>query len=136
MFEQAKRVANNAVERAAWEADKLRRVTARQRDMELAQRERGALLEQLASTVLDLERRGQLTQDPLKMLAQRLKALNENVNRGEADIQAIRNESFVPGSISINITRQSADDTAPCPTCHQPARRNAAYCSACGARLR
>jgi len=137
IFENAKRVANNAVERAAWEADKLRRATARQREIDLAQRERAALLEQIASTLLDLDKRGQLAQEPLKALAQRLRTLQDEAGRGQSDIQAIRAETYTPGSISISVTRAGGGGTTtPCPTCGKPVRGNAAYCSACGARLR
>jgi predicted amidophosphoribosyltransferase len=140
MFEQAKRVASTAVERAAWEADKLRRSSARQRDVELAQRERTALLEQLAATALDLEQRGQL-EGPLKALAQRLRALDGEIGRGKAEADAIRAEPFTPGSISISVTRSGAGsagsaDYGPCPTCGHRVRTSATYCSSCGARLR
>lgn len=136
MFEQAKRAATSAVERAAWEADRMRRVGARQREADLAGRERAALLDQLGSVVLDLDQRGQLTQPALKALAQRLAQLRDEANRLENDVQAIRKESFTPGSVSIQVNRPGAAGTEPCPTCHQPVRKSAAYCPSCGARLR
>lgn len=136
IFENAKRVANSAVERAAWEADRLRRINAHQRDMDLAQRERTSIADQLAGVILDMERRGQITQEPLRALAQRLKTLEDEVRRAQTEILAIRNEAYVPGSISINVSRQGGDDSYPCPTCGQPARRSAAFCSSCGARLK
>lgn len=136
IFENAKRVANSAVERAAWEADRLRRINTCQRDIDLAQREHTSIVDQLAGVILELERRGQITQEPLKALAKRLKALDDEMKRGQMEILAIRNETFTPGSISFSISRQGNDDTIPCPTCRQPVRRSAAYCSSCGARLR
>ncbi|MGO8947959.1 MAG: zinc ribbon domain-containing protein [Ktedonobacterales bacterium] len=136
IFENAKRVANTAVERAAWEADKLRRATARQRDIELAQRERTTLVEQIATTLLDLDKRGQVTEEPLKMLAQRLRTLDNEVHNGQDEVKAIRNETFQPGTISISVTRQGTEGTTACPTCGKPTRSNAAFCSNCGARLR
>lgn len=136
MFEQAKRAASQAVERAAWEADRMRRINARQRDADLAERERAALLDQLGSVLLDLDQRGQLTQPALKALAQRLTQLRDEIGRVKGDIQAIRKESFAPGTVSIQVNRAGAADTEPCPTCGQPVRKSAAYCSACGARLR
>lgn len=135
MFEQAKRAASNAVERAAWEADRMRRIGARQHDVDLAERERVALLDQLGSVVLDLDQRGQLTQPALKAMAQRLAQLRDELSRVRDDIQAIRKESFAPGTVSISVHRAGAADTEPCPTCGQPVRKTAAYCSACGARL-
>lgn len=136
MFEQAKRAATNAVERAAWEADRLRRVSGRQKEVDLAERERAALLEQLGSVVLDLDQRGQLTQPALKALAQRLAQLRDEVNRIQSDVRDIRKETYTPGSISVQVSRPGAPDTEPCPTCHQPVRKTATYCPSCGARLR
>jgi hypothetical protein len=136
IFENAKRVANTAVERAAWEADKLRRATARQREIELAQRERTTLVEQIASSLLDLDKRGQITEEPLKMLAQRLRTLDNEVTHGQDEVKAIRNETFQPGTISISVTRQGIEEAPSCPTCGKPTRSNASFCSNCGARLR
>jgi len=145
MFENAKRVASTAVERAAWEADKVRRTGARQREIDLLRRERTAAVEQLAGGLLDLDRRGELTQGPLQAIAARLKALTDDINRGESEITAIRNEAFVPGTISINVQRKD-DPNAPtstgssaymaCPSCGRNVRRSAAFCSACGAKLK
>src|SRR5262249_20258342 len=133
MFENAKRVASTAVERAAWEADKLRRGSLRQHDVEMAQRERAGLVEQLATLVLDLDRRGQLDSEALHALAQRLSALEADISRGQADVRSIREEPFTPGSISINVSRKndagtSVAGTTSCPTCGQPVRKNASYC--------
>lgn len=143
LFESAKRAASNAVERAAWEADKLRRVNERQRELELLRRERAALVDQLITVIRDLEQRGQLTQPQLKTLGERLTAIDRDAQSGQSDIQAIRNESYTPGSVSINVQRRNAStnatsggrDTSPCPTCGRPVRGSAAFCSACGARL-
>jgi hypothetical protein len=144
MFENAKRVASTAVERAAWEADKVRRTGARQREIDLLKRERSAAVEQLAGVLLDLDRRGELTQGPLVAIAARLKALTDDVNRGESEITAIRNETFVPGTISINVQRKDDPNAPPpsssthttCPSCGRSVRRSAAFCSACGAKLK
>jgi rubrerythrin len=141
LFESAKRAASNAVERAAWEADKLRRVSDRQKELELVRRERSAMMEQLVATVRDLEARGQITQPQLKSLAERLAALERDLANGQSDIQAIKTETYTPGSVSISVQRRDATQpstggaTFPCPTCGRPVRSSAAFCSACGARL-
>jgi hypothetical protein len=80
--EAAKRLATQATDRATWEANRMRRVTASQHEVELAQRERAALLEQLAGVALDLERRGQLTQEPLLGLVRRLKTVDQEIAKG------------------------------------------------------
>ena len=148
MFENAKRVASTAVERAAWEADKVRRTGQRQREIDLLKRERSAVIEQLAGVLLDLDRRGELTQSPLQAIAARLQALDADINRGDAEVTAIRNETFVPGTISINVQRKddpnamtsssssAASSYTTCPSCGRSVRRSAAFCSACGAKLK
>jgi hypothetical protein len=146
MFENAKRVASTAVERAAWEADRVRRTNARQREIELLKRERSAVVEQLAGVLLDLDRRGELTQAPLQVIAARLRTLTDDANQGDADITAIRNETFVPGTISINVQRKDDPNALPstpaapssttaCPSCGRSVRRSAAFCPACGTKL-
>jgi uncharacterized coiled-coil protein SlyX len=135
-LENAKRVANSAVERAAWEADRLRRVNARQHEIDLAERERATLLEQLGGTLLELDQRGELTQDPLRMIAQRLRTLDSDMSRGKADVAVMRGETFKPGTVSITVTRQDATPMDICPTCGKPVRAGAGFCPSCGARLR
>ena len=151
MFENAKRVASTAVERAAWEADKVRRTSQRQREIDLLKRERAAVIEQLAGVLLDLDRRGELTQRPLQAIAARLQALDADINHGDAEVTAIRSETFVPGTISINVQRKddpnamitssssssnAASSHTTCPSCGRSVRRSAAFCSACGAKLK
>jgi hypothetical protein len=145
LIESAKRAAGAAMERAAWEADKLRRLNDRQHEIDLLRRERMALVEQLVGTVRDLERRGELTQPALKTVAERLRTLEDGITSGQADVSNIRQESYTPGSVSVSVQRRdasagsagsSASTRRPCPTCGRPTRLSAAYCSACGARLR
>jgi len=93
------------------------------------------------ATVRDLEARGQITQPQLKSLAERLTTLERELANGQSDIQAIKNETYTPGSVSISVQRKGAPQpssggsTYPCPTCGSPVRSSAAFCSACGARL-
>ena len=149
MFENAKRVASTAVERAAWEADKVRRASARQREIELLKRERATMIEQLAGVLLDLERRGELTQRPLQTIAARLRELDGDIGKGDAEISAIRNETFVPGTITINVQRKNDPNAtstssnanasvspATCPSCGGSVRPGAAFCPACGTKLK
>lgn len=135
ILDNAKRAANSAIERAAWEADKMRRIAARQHEVDLAQRERTTLLEQIASLALDLESRGQLAPTSLSALAQRLRTLDGELRNGQSDVQAIRNETYTPGSIAISVQRRG-QGAVNCPSCGRPSRGSAAFCSSCGARLR
>lgn len=160
-IENAKRAANTAIERAAFEADKLRRSANRQHEVDLAQRERTTLLEQIASLVIDLDARGQLGSDALRQVATRLRQLDAEIANGRGEAEAIRNEPYRPGSVQISITRTDAGAgsasapapapvalpasaapvtasaaTTPCPTCGKPVRVGAAFCANCGARMR
>ena len=153
-IENAKRAANTAIERAAFEADKLRRSANRQHEVDLAQRERTTLLEQIATLVLDLDARGQLGSDGLRQVATRLRQLDTEIANGRGEAEAIRNEPYTPGSVQISITRSDATAagnaapptpsvhvtpvaaSAPCPTCGKPVRVGAAFCANCGARMR
>jgi hypothetical protein len=134
IFENARRIASSAVERAAWEADKLRRAAARQREIELAQRERGTLLEQIGHVIAELEGRGQLNNATLSALAQRLRSLDAEIEHGHTDVNGIRSETFAPGSVSVAVVRRASDDVT-CPTCGRPSRRGAMFCANCGARI-
>jgi hypothetical protein len=139
-IESARRAAGGAMERAAWEADRMRRANERQHEIELSRRERVALVEQLAGVLLDQERRGQLPDGPLKTLAERLRSLDDEINRGSAEVQTIRGERYVPGSVTVSVRRKDANGGSAsgdaCPACGKPVRDDAAFCSACGARLK
>lgn len=134
IVDAAKRAANVVAERAAWEADRLRRLTSRQKEVDLAKRERATLLEQVARTMLDLESRGQITQEPLLALARRLKELDREIETGTTAVQTMRLESYRAPAPAIGAPRGGRELT--CPTCHRPVRDDAAFCSACGTRLR
>ena len=98
IVDAAKRAANVVAERAAWEADRLRRLTARQKEIDLAKRERATLLEQVARTMLDLESRGQLTQEPLLALSRRLRELDQEIANSSNAVQSVRAESYRAGA--------------------------------------
>ena len=147
--EAAKRAASNAADRLALEADRLRRVSARQREVDLARRERGTLLEQLATVVLDLDSKGQITQEPLRALCSRLRTLDQEIASGLAEIQSLKAEGFklgLSGSNAAPSQSPSAGQSAlsapgvgrdfTCPTCRQIVRGNANFCPSCGTRLR
>jgi len=155
MFESAKRAAGNMVGRAAWEADKSQRVNAQQHELDLLNRERQALLDQVAAVLVDLQRKGQVTQPSLKAVAERLTAMQDEMRRAQASIEAIRSEAYQPGAVSFGVQRNTPDANSvpaprnisapaaptaggmvPCPRCGQMQNVNAAFCSTCGSRMR
>jgi hypothetical protein len=141
-LENAKRKASAAMDRAAWEADKLRRGSARQKEVELAQRERVTLLDQMAQMVLEMDKQGTLTDTRLRALADRMRSLDGEIARGQTDVQTIKNEPYgqqaggASTATSTSSPRQVASITELCSTCGQPIRAGAIYCPGCGARQR
>ena len=138
-LENAKRKASAAMDRAAWEADKLRRGAARQKEVDLAQRERSTLLDQMAQMVLELDKQGVLGDQRLRALADRLRSLDGEIARGQADVQTIKAEPYSTGATSVTAVaapHPAASVTEICTTCGQPIRGGASYCPGCGARQR
>lgn len=153
MFDTAKRAAGNAVGRAAWEMDKVQRINAQQHELDLLMREHATLIDQIAGVILDLEKRGLITQTALKVVAEQLRKVRQQIDQARAAIESIRTEPFVPGAVTIGVQRADPGATAPtpavsvmaspvgpitltpCPRCKQPTTSTASFCSACGMRL-
>jgi hypothetical protein len=153
MFDTAKRAAGNAVGRAAWEMDKAQRTSGRQRELDLLQREHATLIDQVAGVVINLQQRGLITQNQLKVVAEQLAKVRTDIDKARADIEAIRNEPYVPGAVTIGVQRADPGATmptpavtvvggagapitfAPCPRCKTPTPSTASFCSSCGMRL-
>lgn len=133
MFDSAKRAAGAMVGRAAWEAEKTQRIGAIQRELGLLQRERAALLDQLAGTVIEFSRRGEAMQPALKAIADRLAAMEDEVKRAQAAIQTIQSEKYQPTAAPYSVSVAGPEKA--CPTCGARMPASARFCSSCGARL-
>lgn len=133
MFDNARRAAGAMMGRAAWEAERTQRIAAIQRELGLLQRERAALLDQLAGTVSDLARRGEPMQPALKAIADRLAAMEDEVKRAQAAIQTIQSEKYQPTAAPYAVGVAGPEKS--CPTCGARMPVSARFCSSCGARL-
>lgn len=133
MFDNAKRAAGAMMSRAAWEAERTQRIGAIQRELGLLQRERAALLDQLAGTVSDLARRGEPMQPALKAIADRLAAMEDEVKRAQIAIQTIQSEKYLPIAAPYSVSMSGPEKI--CPTCGARMAASARFCSSCGARL-
>ncbi|HLY30568.1 MAG TPA: zinc ribbon domain-containing protein [Ktedonobacterales bacterium] len=153
MFDNAKRVAGNVAGRAAWEMDKMQRINTRQRELDLLLRERASTVEQMVSAVLDMEKRGQITNNQLKVVAEQLRKVHDEIDHARAEIEAIRSEPYTAGASGASgvypansggatptVITPSASGTAgalqSCPQCGRPSPTTASFCSNCGRRLR
>jgi DNA repair exonuclease SbcCD ATPase subunit len=133
MFDSAKRAAGAMVGRAAWEAEKTQRIGAIQRELGLLQRERAALLDQLAGAAIDLSRRNEAMQPALKAIADRLAAMEDEVRRAQSAIQTIQSEKYQPTAAPYSVSVSGPEKA--CPTCGARMPASARFCSSCGARL-
>ncbi len=133
MFGSARRAAGAMMSRAAWEAEKTQRISAIQRELGLLQRERSALLDQLAGIVSDLARRSETMQPQLKAIADRLAAMEDEVKRAQTAIQTIQSEKYQPGAAPYSVSVTGPEKI--CPTCSAHLPTSARFCSSCGARL-
>lgn len=133
MFDSARRAAGAVVGRAAWEAERTQRISAVQREIGLLQRERSALLDQLAGTVTDLVRRGEPMSSALKAIADRLVTMDDEFKRAHSAIQNIQNERYQPGAAPYSISPAGPERL--CPTCGAHMPTSARFCSSCGGRL-
>jgi hypothetical protein len=140
--EAAKRAAASAADRASWELSRRQRAAARQHDIDLARRERGTLVDQIVHVVLQLDANGKLTDQSLHALCTRLRTLDADVIAGEREIHQINAQQYTPGAGATPQPGQPARAPSalpgehPCPTCGQPVKGMAAFCSSCGTRLR
>lgn len=133
MFESARRAAGAVVGRAAWEAERTQRISAIQREIGLLQRERSALLDQLATTVVDLARRGQQIPSELHAIADRLNAMDGEFKRAQTAITTIQNERYQPSAAPYAVSVAGPERI--CPTCGAHMPTTARFCSSCGGRL-
>lgn len=144
--EAAKRAAASAADRATWEVNRRQRAYARQREVDLARRERGTLIEQVAHVVLELDAQGKLSDQSLHNLCARLRSLDVEIAAGQDDVHRINAQAYTPGAAGGPTSAPTPPRPArapaalpgehPCPTCGKPVKDSAAFCSSCGTRLR
>lgn len=133
MFDSAKRAAGAMMSRATWEAERTQRISAIQRELGLLQRERAALLDQLAGTVVEISRRGEAMPTALKAIADRLTSMEDEVRRAQRAIQTIQSEKYQPNAAPYSVSASGPEKA--CATCGAHMPTTARFCSSCGARL-
>jgi hypothetical protein len=138
--EAAKRAAASAADRASWELNRRQRAYARQRDIDLARRERGTLVDQIVHVVLQLDANGKLTDQSLHALCSRLRTLDGEIASAQQEVRQINTQQYAPGAVASSAPPARALSTLPgeypCPTCGKPVRDSSAFCASCGTRLR
>jgi len=159
-IETAKQKIGQGISRVGWEAEKLRRVNAKQGEINTLKQEREEIITDLSNTVLTMYRQGTLTDPQLQQFCARILNIEQEMTTYSAELEQIRAETYQgvqdvrgagadPGAAaatarSAQRPQQSGAGAAPagraamvpCPTCGEPVRARALYCNKCGTRLR
>lgn len=165
-LETAKQKIGQGISRMGWEADKMRRINAKQGEVNSLKQEREQVISDLSNTVLTMYRQGRLADPQLQTFCERILGLEGQMTTRTAELEQIRSESYQnlqefnasaqdaagaasasrganrpPNSAAAGATpsaRRSGRDavTTPCPTCGEPVRARALYCNKCGTKLR
>lgn len=164
-LETAKQKIGQGISRMGWEADKLRRINAKQGEVNSLKQEREQVVGDLSNMVLMTYRQGKLADPQLRTFCERILDLEGQMTARTAELEQIRSESYqniqesnaggqdtadaASTSRGANRPPNSAEGAAPgtgrsgrdaatipCPTCGEPVRSRALYCNKCGTKLR
>ncbi len=113
--------------KAAFEADRLRRVTAAQSELRRLRDEMNRAVNLVGRVAFDLHQRGQAGPPELSAACDTAAAVLAQVSAQEAEIERIRNEQYVEPATA-------AYDPSPlvCPAGHGPLTPGARFCQQCG----
>jgi predicted amidophosphoribosyltransferase len=115
----------SGAEKAAFEADKQRRVLAIQQNIRPLKKEFDTIIVQAGHVVYALHRQGKITQPELLEVCAKLDAIQSSIKSQEEQIQQIRDEIFVDPRIQEQYGRV-------CPHGHGPIAPGANFCGICG----
>lgn len=113
--------------KAAFEADKLRRINAHQSKIKTLQSELEQALLHLGNVTYTLYENDQVTRPALQDAWQRAKALEEQISAEEQKVEEIRQEEYVEETVVPQYGRT-------CPNGHGPIPPENNYCQECGAQ--
>jgi hypothetical protein len=140
----------SGAERAAFEADRLRRSTQAQSTLRALQRDLEAQMAVIGEEVVALYDAGSLTQPELLALCPRIDELRAQIQAQEAEVERIRqeeppadaDEEPVPPSeaaAAVQAVPDEAPASAPqgslCPSCGSPLPADVRFCPECGANV-
>jgi hypothetical protein len=163
-FESAKQKLGQGVSRMGWEADKLRRVNAKQGEISALKQQREQLIVDFSNMILTLYRQGQVTDPKLRQFCERILDMEGEMTAKTAELELLRSETYqgaqaaraaggaaapssgrtarpsagVPPMESAAGAGSAGNQAGPafCPTCGEPVRSRALYCNKCGTKLR
>ncbi len=165
-LESAKQKLEQGLSRGSWEIEKLRRVNAKQGEINALKQQREQIMGDFSNTVLLMYRQGKLTDPQLKQFCERIIDLEREMTTKTAELEQIRAETYQAAQAARGGMGDPADTTtsgrparpsagmssagnasgggptpgqmgvAYCPTCGEAVRARALYCNKCGTKLR
>jgi len=162
-LESAKQKLGQGFSRMTWEADKLRRVNAKQNDINTLKEQREQLIVDFSNMILMQYRQGQVTDPKLKQFCERILDMEGEMTSKTAELELLRGETYqgaqaaraaggmadpppsssgrrpAAGMPPLDNSAGPGDSQAGpafCPTCGEPVRSKALYCNKCGTKLR
>lgn len=113
--------------KAAFEADKLRRIAAEQSSLKTLKEEVKKITQELGALTYDLHGSGRVQQPELVQICRRIDALQAQIASLEEKLEAIRAEEFVEEAAAATYTGRV------CPRGHGPIAPENNFCVHCGA---
>ncbi len=164
-LESAKQKLEQGFSRMSWEADKLRRVNAKQGEVNSLKQQREQLIVDFSNMILTMYRQGQVTDPKLRQFCERILDMEGEMTSKTAELELLRAETYQAAQAARaaggtyapppsgraarpsagippidNSTGAGPADSqagpAFCPTCGEPVRSRALYCNKCGTKLR
>ncbi len=152
IFDDMSRRANEVIDRAKFEADKLQRTTALQRELSDMRRKTDERKDEFSERALDLYRAGQIQSPTLADIARALDLLRVQLTAKEEELKYEQARNFAPaGSPSsssgssqpyspspqptnVSSAQPSQPATRTCETCGFVMPLTAVFCPSCGRR--
>ena len=124
----------SGADKAAFEADRLRRVTQAQGALNKLKGELTTQVAAIGSRAVELYDGGALTQPELQELCQQMDGLRQQVADQENEIERIRQEK-APEAVAAAPAPTATPAGRPCPNCHAEVAAGVKFCPNCGSKV-
>ena len=123
----------SGADKAAFEADRLRRVTQAQGALNKLKGELSAHMTTIGTRVVELRDSGSPAQPELEDLFQHLDGLRQQIADQQAEVERIRQEKAPEAPAAPAAAPVPAGQT--CPNCHAEVAAGVKFCPSCGSKI-